>query len=62
MGTFSALLALCEGNPPITGGFPSQGPVTWGFDVFFDLQLKKVNQTIETEVIWDAIVLIMTSL
>ena len=24
MGIFSALLALCEGNPPITGGFPSQ--------------------------------------
>ena len=23
MGTFSALLALCEGNPPVTGGFPS---------------------------------------
>ena len=21
------LLALCEGNPPVTGGFPSQGPV-----------------------------------
>ena len=25
---FSALLALCEGNPPVTGGFPSQRPVT----------------------------------
>ena len=24
METFSALLALCEGNPPVTGGFPSQ--------------------------------------
>ena len=22
--TFSAFLALCEGNPPVTGGFPSQ--------------------------------------
>ena len=32
--TFSALLALCEGNPPITGGFPSQRPVTRNFDVF----------------------------
>ena len=41
METFSALLALCEGNPPVTGGFPSQGPVTRGFDVFFDLLLKK---------------------
>ena len=24
METLSALLALCEGNPPVTGGFPSQ--------------------------------------
>ena len=35
METFSALLALCEGNPPVTGGFPSQRPVMmWSFDVF----------------------------
>ena len=27
-GIFSALLALCEGNPPVTGGFPSQRTVT----------------------------------
>ena len=39
--TFSALLALCEGNPPITSGFPSQRPVTRVFDVFFDLRLNK---------------------
>ena len=39
--TFSALLALCEGNPPVTGGFPSQRPVTRSFDVFFDLRLDK---------------------
>ena len=25
METFSALLALCEGNPPVTGGFPQKG-------------------------------------
>ena len=37
METFSALLVLCEGNPPVTGGFPSQRPVTWSFDVFVDL-------------------------
>ena len=41
METFSALLALCEGNPPVTGGFPSQRPVTRSFDVFFDLRLNK---------------------
>ena len=37
METFSTLLALCEGNSPVTGEFPSQRPVTWSFDVFFDL-------------------------
>ena len=41
METFSALLAICEGNPPVTGGFPSQRPVTRSFDVFFDLRLDK---------------------
>ena len=35
METFSALLALCEGNPAVTGGFPSQRSVTRSFDVFF---------------------------
>ena len=40
METFSASLALCEGNPPVTGGFPSQRPVTRSFDVFFDVRLK----------------------
>ena len=33
MGTFSALLALCVGNPPVTGEFPSRRPVTRSFDV-----------------------------
>ena len=37
MQTFSSLLALCEGNSPVTGGFPSQRPVTSGFDDFFTL-------------------------
>ena len=41
METFSALLALCAGNSPVTGEFPSQRPVTWSFDVFFDLHLNK---------------------
>ena len=31
---FSTLLALCD-------GFASQRPVTWSFDVFFDLHLNK---------------------
>ena len=39
--TFFALLALCARNSPVTGEFPAQRPVTRGFDVFFDLCLKK---------------------
>ena len=38
---FSALLALCEGDPPYTDEFPSQRPVTRSFDVLFDLRLNK---------------------
>ena len=41
METFSALLAICAGNSPVTGVFPTQGPVTRSFDVFFDLRLNK---------------------
>ena len=39
--TFSALLAICAGNSPVTGEFPAQRPVTRSFDVFFDLRLNK---------------------
>ena len=39
--TFCALLALCAGNSPVTGEFPSQRPVTRSFDVFFYLSLNK---------------------
>ena len=39
METFSGLLAFCEGNLPVTSGFPSQRPDTRSFDVFFDLRL-----------------------
>ena len=38
---FSALLALCAGNSPVSGEFPAQRPVTRSFDVFFDLRLNK---------------------
>ena len=41
METFSALLTLCEGKPPVTDEFPSRRPVTQNFDVFFVLRLKK---------------------
>ena len=38
METFSALLAICAGNSPVTGEFPIQRPVTRSFDVYFDLR------------------------
>ena len=41
MKTFSALLALCEGKPPITGGFHWQRAVTGSFDIFFHLCLNR---------------------
>ena len=41
METFSALLALCAGNSPVTGEFPAQRPVKRSFDVFSDLCLNK---------------------
>ena len=37
METFSAPLAICAGNSPVTGEFPAQRQVTRSFDVFFDL-------------------------
>ena len=40
-GNISALLALCAGNSPGTGEFPTQRPVTRSFDVSFDLCLNK---------------------
>ena len=41
METFSALLAICVGNSPVPGEFPTQRPVTRSFDVFFDLRPNK---------------------
>ena len=32
---FSALLAFCAGNSPVTDEFPAERPVTWSFDGFF---------------------------
>ena len=37
METFAALLAIHAGNSPVIGEFPAQRPVTWSFDVFFNL-------------------------
>ena len=49
METFSALLALCEGNPTVTGGFPSQNPVTqsfgdlWRHRAHYDVTVMKLS-------------------
>ena len=51
METFSALLALCEGNPPVTGGFPSERPVTRSYVFFLSAPEQTVEQAIETTVI-----------
>ena len=40
METFSALLAICAGNSPVPGEFPTQRPVTRSFEVFFHLRLN----------------------
>ena len=41
METFSAILALCVGNSPATGEFPSQRPLAQSLDFLFDLRLNK---------------------
>ena len=41
METFSALLALCAGDSPVPGEFPTQRPVKRSFDVYFDLRPNK---------------------
>ena len=41
METFSALVALCSGDSPVTGESPAQRPEARSFDVFFDLRLNK---------------------
>ena len=41
METYSALLAICARNSPVTGEFSAQRPVTQSFDVFFNPCLIK---------------------
>ena len=59
METFSALLAICAGNSPVTGESTTQRLVTQSYDVFFDLH---PNKRLVSLVIWIAIVPTMTSL
>ena len=62
MEKISVSMAICAGNSPVTGEFPSQTPVTRCFDVFFDLHLNKRFSKQSRRQICDAIMLIMTSL
>ena len=38
---FQRYWRICEGDPPVTGEFPSQRPMTRSIDVFFDRRLNK---------------------
>ena len=58
--TFSALLAICAGNSPVTGESPTQRPVVRSFDVFFDLRLNERLSKQVKLVIWDVAAPIMT--
>ena len=60
METFSALLAICAGNSPVTGEFPAQRPVTQSF-FFLSVPEWTVEYTIGRLMIWDAIAPVMTS-
>ena len=61
--TFSALLALCDGNSPVTGGFPSQRPVARGLRCFLSCAAGQTAvQTVKMLVILDAMALIKISL
>ena len=61
METFTALLAICAGNSPVTDEFSTQRPVTRSVDAFFDLRLngRLSKKKIMRLVILDAIAPIM---
>ena len=51
MVLFSAKLAICEENPPVTGGFPSQKAGDAGFDIFCVVNLIKMLSK-ESSCLW----------
>ena len=59
---FSALLALCEGNPPVTVDSLTKACDSELWCFLWSAPKQTAEQTIETPVIWDAIVFIMTLL
>ena len=50
-GSIFRVTGLFYWNPSVTGGFPSQRPVTRSFDVFFGMPRQRVEQTVELAVI-----------
>ena len=62
MGTFSTLLDLCEGNPLVSAGYPSQSRDAELFCYLLSAPEQTAGQTMETPVIWGVIALIMMSL
>ena len=62
METISALLALCEENPPVTGGFLTKASDAQLWVFLWSAPEQTVEKTIERPVICDAIAPIMTSL
>ena len=54
METLSALLTLCEGNPPVIGDSPHTGPAMRRFDTFCAVCLNKLLN--ESQLIWDAMI------
>ena len=62
METFSALLAICAGNSPVPGEFPTQRPVTQSFDFFFDLcPNKRLSDLRRHRAYYDVIVMNLIS-
>ena len=53
MEVFSALVALCAGNSPVTAKFPAQRASNVDFDVSLMWAAYAVKQTIEWPMIWD---------
>ena len=51
MEIFFVLLALCEGNPSVTAGFPSLRPVTRSFDFFYVRLNKKKTRANSLDVL-----------
>ena len=47
METYSALLALCTGNSPLTGEFPEQRPVPRSFDEAGDLRRHRAHNDLK---------------